>query len=531
MARLTLAEQLALIDAPPDVDPEDALRLPAPVSGVSGDRDGQGEEEEEGEEDGRAHYVPVGRSMLRAQREDPALQEKRFLGEKTSRGKLFDLEFEEEEEEEEEAMPGDEDDEDDEQDQDAEEDELGEEDERMSEPDPEDQPAPALDQEDLDDAEADEGSSTSSPPPETPLPAADVPTTSPGADPTPTPESLKALTIPRQLSLHSTLLSTRIALQKLVTGANRLPLPDSLALYREHPEALGAVRGLEGELRALEEELALLREGLYTLNEELPLPERVGKRKRPSVADEADFSSHVLAAHAQHADLSRLSHPSTLQTLSKWNGKILAVHPGLFHPGAAEGGGSRFAQQHAGEGGGVLQAVERELEGGRGRRRVRRRVEGRVGALARRATANGDEGDEGETAVDEEDDEEVFDDSEFYGSLLREIIDSRSGSSGTASGLALDQLLPNRRSKAHKPRVDTRASKGRKLRYEVHDKLRHFMVPVRGGEAWGEAQVEELFASLLGAAPDQAAVRVGRVGSAVEGQSEVVPVGQLRVFG
>lgn len=65
--------------------------------------------------------------------------------------------------------------------------------------------------------------------------------------------------------------------------------------------------------------------------------------------------------------------------------------------------------------------------------------------------------------------------------------------------------------------VDTKASKGRKLRYakksgfelrlmdilllpyryHVHEKLQNFMVPIPNG-TWGEQQTQELFSSLFG---------------------------------
>jgi len=45
--------------------------------------------------------------------------------------------------------------------------------------------------------------------------------------------------------------------------------------------------------------------------------------------------------------------------------------------------------------------------------------------------------------------------------------------------------------------VDTKASKGRKMRYTVHEKLQNFMAPDDRGR-WGERQRNELFASLLG---------------------------------
>ena len=45
--------------------------------------------------------------------------------------------------------------------------------------------------------------------------------------------------------------------------------------------------------------------------------------------------------------------------------------------------------------------------------------------------------------------------------------------------------------------VDTRASKGRKIRYHIHEKIQNFMAPEPRGN-WHEGMSEELFGSLLG---------------------------------
>jgi protein AATF/BFR2 len=45
--------------------------------------------------------------------------------------------------------------------------------------------------------------------------------------------------------------------------------------------------------------------------------------------------------------------------------------------------------------------------------------------------------------------------------------------------------------------VDTRASKGRKMRFDVHEKLQNFMAPEDRG-TWTNTAREEFFASLLG---------------------------------
>jgi protein AATF/BFR2 len=45
--------------------------------------------------------------------------------------------------------------------------------------------------------------------------------------------------------------------------------------------------------------------------------------------------------------------------------------------------------------------------------------------------------------------------------------------------------------------VDPKASKGRKIRYDVHEKLVSLMVPIQN-ELWTEEQKDELFGSLFG---------------------------------
>ncbi|EJU03472.1 TRAUB-domain-containing protein [Dacryopinax primogenitus] len=397
------------------------------------------------------------------------------------------------------------------------------------------------------------------------------------ASPPPTNNSttLKGNAITQQHTLHAALLSSRIALQKSVTIANRLPLPDAIVAYREHDAARDAVKELEEELRGLEEELASVQEVLCNLNgmnaEERPL-----KRKRPTVEvdeDEAndrasiehDFATHLHTAHAYHSQLTAHTHAYTLQTLSKWSSKVLAVHPTLFQPQGQQGTGtSKFAQQMRdgnGTGAGetprdVVQAVEMALANDGLKRKTRGRVHGErrigakhdalagpsVGSQDRQAQETDVDGNEegGNNTAQTSDEQETFSDGDFYGSLLREIIDSRR-LPGTLSSEALTQLLPNRRSKQLKPRVDTKASKGRKIRYEVHDKLRRFMMPsmpvvVRG---WGEAQVDELFGSLLGGGGETGLgpVEEGTHPTTLDKQHDKtqndtdIPVGQLRVFG
>ncbi|OAF99985.1 TRAUB-domain-containing protein [Paraphaeosphaeria sporulosa] len=93
----------------------------------------------------------------------------------------------------------------------------------------------------------------------------------------------------------------------------------------------------------------------------------------------------------------------------------------------------------------------------------------------------------------------IYDDADFYGLLLKELLEQRSAelsNNGTAEFVVQAPWQVAREAKTRKV-VDTKASKGRRLRYTVHEKLQNFMAPEQRG-LWGERQRDELFTSLFG---------------------------------
>ncbi|XP_020111729.1 putative uncharacterized protein DDB_G0270496 isoform X1 [Ananas comosus] len=70
-------------------------------------------------------------------------------------------------------------------------------------------------------------------------------------------------------------------------------------------------------------------------------------------------------------------------------------------------------------------------------------------------------------------DPELLDDSEFYQQLLKEFFESCDLASSEATFYALRKLQPKKRKV-----VDRRASKSRKIRYHVHEKIVNFMPPM-----------------------------------------------------
>lgn len=96
----------------------------------------------------------------------------------------------------------------------------------------------------------------------------------------------------------------------------------------------------------------------------------------------------------------------------------------------------------------------------RKRTRVRRSKGGRIRLGG--SEAGGDDEDKDEDA---DEDAEVFDDTDFYQQLLRDVIEAKGagGGVGGGGGMGEDWMAMQKQRKA-KRNVDTKASKGRKLR-------------------------------------------------------------------
>jgi protein AATF/BFR2 len=95
---------------------------------------------------------------------------------------------------------------------------------------------------------------------------------------------------------------------------------------------------------------------------------------------------------------------------------------------------------------------------------------------------------------------DIFDDADFYGLLLKELLEQRSEDVSmqiNGAGYVAQAPWQAVRDAKTKRIVDTKASKGRKLRYTVHEKLQNYMAP-EDRSSWGERPIDELFGSLFG---------------------------------
>lgn len=98
-------------------------------------------------------------------------------------------------------------------------------------------------------------------------------------------------------------------------------------------------------------------------------------------------------------------------------------------------------------------------------------------------------------------DPNIYDDGNFYQMLLKELVDQRRVESlaapapGAEAGKAM-QWTAVKEVKTRK-NVDTKASKGRKMRFTVHEKLQNFMAPEDRG-SWEPDAIDRFFGTLLG---------------------------------
>ncbi|KAK1787533.1 hypothetical protein P4O66_016029 [Electrophorus voltai] len=87
-------------------------------------------------------------------------------------------------------------------------------------------------------------------------------------------------------------------------------------------------------------------------------------------------------------------------------------------------------------------------------------------------------------------DEEIFDDDDFYHQLLRELIERKTSAADPNDQVAMGRqwlAIQKLRSKIKK-KVDTKASKGRKVRFHIHSKLVNFMAPMDHSSMGDEAR-------------------------------------------
>lgn len=268
----------------------------------------------------------------------------------------------------------------------------------------------------------------------------------------------KGRAVKKQKAGFDSLLNSRIKLQKTLVGSNTI-----VGISRDDAQAqIGAVDAVE----AAENAAFALWSSLNSFRDEMIAARTGEKRKRSKFGN--DTPTGDLWRHMQSQEESCLPHRNV--TLNRWAVKARGATT-LPERGVI----SRSAQQST-----LVDALQEHLSN-RDRLLAKAHTPRSCAPLQ---LANG---------VTEDD--KVYDDADFYGIMLKELLERKSEDSVAASNIDLNFNV-KREAKAKK-NVDTKASKGRKLRYTVHEKLQNFMAP-EDRSTWSERQADELFGSLFG---------------------------------
>lgn len=286
-----------------------------------------------------------------------------------------------------------------------------------------------------------------------------------------TADAAKGRAVKQQRSTFDALLNTRIKLQKGLGAINEMAA--MVGDDNEDDEATNdeAIKSAESAALALWSTLEELRTALADAHSK----DDSKKRKRP-----LPITSTVKSAllWERMANLESESLAQRRSTLDKWSSKVRGNSAaGPNARGKLIGSASKQSITA------VLDAHVATETGDRSSKRARQ--------------SNGNNSAEAP--------EPVYDDTVFYQSLLRELVEQRMSSDAMTGGL--DTQLPSRlnihpvtgmrNDKNKRADVDTRASKGRKMRFNVHEKLQNFMAPEDRG-SWTIRARDEFFASLLG---------------------------------
>lgn len=290
----------------------------------------------------------------------------------------------------------------------------------------------------------------------------------------------------RQRSTYESLLNIRIKMQKSLVAANSLVTIPILEPTAENPDLRTAFHQAEFAANALWSKLSNYREELLRDHSVLP----------PSTSTPTDRSSEVLVRRHQQAAAGRKGHHDAV--LQKWSLRTRSVTAGSHK--------SRINTEQPAS---IVDVLNEHLSNNE--RLMQRARTPRSCApiqLADRVLQ----------------DDRIYDDADLYGLLLKELLETRTAASSTAAAsIDVKSFVNIRREAKTRKNVDTKASKGRKLKYTIHEKLQNFCAP-DDRTSWTERQRDELFSSLFG---QRLGLQEEQDGDAEESDDEVTNAGLM----
>lgn len=267
----------------------------------------------------------------------------------------------------------------------------------------------------------------------------------------------KGVAILQQRKIYDGLLNFRIRLQKALVAANTLPALD------EAPEA-----GSE-PYEAAEEAAVKLLNTITTLKNDFgPATKSGAKRRHEEI--EVLTPNEAIWEQLQSGEIQLTG--MRKETLERWSRKVQTVNV-------------MSKAQLARKEKTLIDALEEQLEDPTDRLAKRTRTP-RSCAPVQAAKGVAEDG-------------AIYDDADFYQQLLKELVEQRTvdGAEHEASAVPTVMLAASSRDARTRKNVDRKASKGRKMRFTVHEKLQNFMAP-EDRRGWEQPAIDRFFGTLFG---------------------------------
>lgn len=271
----------------------------------------------------------------------------------------------------------------------------------------------------------------------------------------------KGLAVKAQRKTFDSLLNVRIRLQKALVATN------SMTAAEQNGEE-------STPYKAAEEAAVKLLNTLNAMRHELDKTGTGSKKRKRATIDISTASSDIWA-NIQASESQSV--PKRQATLEKWSAKVR---------GTTATPVSRKLNNTAEQS--ITNVLSDQLSGSNADRLVNRTKMPRSCAPV-------------QVKAKVTEDANIYDDADFYQLLLKELVDQRmvdssSAPSMGAGGQPIAQWAAVKEAKTKK-NVDTKASKGRKMKFTVHEKLQNFMAP-EDRAVWESDAIDRFFGTLLG---------------------------------
>ncbi|XP_055902514.1 protein Aatf [Eupeodes corollae] len=292
-------------------------------------------------------------------------------------------------------------------------------------------------------------------------------------------EAEKGVCVQNQLSIWEKLLEIRIHSQKILNKANSLPNPDKFQKLCNHKEFKDPAQEVKKNAEMLLEKLI---ETQVTLANQFSEIKKIGlsarKRSNSRSNEGSDSSLSKKYAPAIEDNFEKFR-PYRNAVLLKWEDRTKLLTPGSKRKQLTD----EFD---------IVKKVDNVLMKRDEQIAKSQKLKGTYKLFSQNQTEDSEDKTDGKEISSPH----IYDDTDFYHSQLRELIEFKSNVSSNAYDVTKQFAELQKLRQKMKKKVDTRASKGRKIRYVVHNKLVNFMAP-NDSTDWTDESKNELYRSLF----------------------------------